>query len=313
MARDYYDILGVARSASEAELKKAYRELARKYHPDRNPGDKEAEAKFKEVTQAYDVLSDAKKRAQYDQYGEAFEQAGQAGGPFGGGFRFRTGGPGDFQDIDLGGLGEASSIFENLFGRGTGRGRKSRGRRSQPRNAQDIEQEVEIDFLLAARGGALEFQLNRPEGKLDHIKLDIPAGVADQARLRLRGQGQNGGDLYVRVRLRPHPYFRREGQDLLVDVPISISEAILGAKVDVPTIDGLITLTVPPGSSSGQRLRLRGKGLPSLGGGERGDQYVELKIVVPRTIDEESRQLISKFAQHNPQNPRAGLSWMQDQ
>jgi DnaJ-class molecular chaperone len=139
--------------------------------------------------------------------------------------------------------------------------------------------------------------------------VDIPAGVADGGRLRLKGQGEAGGDLYVRVRIRPHPYFRREGQDLLVDVPISLAEAVLGGKVDVPTIDGMITLTVPPGSSSGQRLRLRGKGLPSPGGGERGDQYVELKVIVPRNIDDQSKQLIEDFARRNPQNPRADVPW----
>ncbi len=308
MPRDYYEVLGVSRKATEQELKSAYRKLARQYHPDRNPGDKEAEAKFKEVQQAYDVLSDPKKRQQYDQFGADFEQmAGARGGP--GGFQFRWGGPGQGAgNFDFSQFGDAQSLFEQFFGGAAGAagasGGRRKGRRGQAEFSQDLEQEIDVDFLTAAKGGAIEL----PSGG-ERLKLDVPAGVADGARLRLRGQGQSGGDLYVKVHVRPHAYFRREDRDILVDVPVSVSEAILGCKLDVPTIDGTVTISIPPGTSSGQRLRLRGKGLPSPAGGARGDQYVEVKVMVPKKPDERSRELIEEFAKRNPQSPREGLRW----
>lgn len=309
MPRDYYEVLGVSRNAPDKEIRSAYRKLARQYHPDRNPGDKEAEAKFKEVQHAYDVLSDSQKRAQYDQFGPGFEDAATGARPGGGrSHTFRWGGPGGAQEFDF---GDAQSIFEQFFSGGAGAGARP-GARGRPwTGGQDVEQEIEVDFMTAAKGGSVELAAQYavgPSGQ-KRLKLDIPAGVADGARLRLRGQGPEGGDLYVKMRIRPHPYFRREGQDILLDVPISIEEAILGAKIDVPTLDGTVTLTIPPGSSSGQRLRIRKRGLPKPGGGERGDQYVELKIVVPRSADERSRELIEAFSQRNPFNPREGVRW----
>ncbi len=319
MARDYYEILGVPRDASEKQLKDAYRKLAKQHHPDRNPGDKQAEARFKEIQQAYDVLSDAKKRAQYDRFGADFERAASgagAGGP--GGFEFHWGGPGggpagfDFSGADF---GDAGSIFEEILGMRGGRAAGRRGgRRRTTAPPQDVEQEIDVDFLTAAKGGALELSVQRPNGtgglSSERLSVNIPAGVADGARLRLAGQGEAGGDLYVRVRIRPHPYFRREGQDVIIELPLSLAEAILGTKVDVPTIDGTITLTIPPGTSSGQRLRLRGQGLPRPGkGGERGDQFVEVRVMVPRKIDDRSRELIDEFARRNPQQPRADVPW----
>jgi DnaJ-class molecular chaperone len=326
MAKDYYDILGVPRTATAEEIRQAHRKLARKYHPDRNPGDKEAEAKFKEIQQAYNVLSDPEKRAQYDRYGADFEAyaSGAAGGPGPGGtFRWGAGAPGgfsyaefDLNDLGRFGFGSAESIFEALrrqaeaAGRAGGRRGRWAGRAPA---AQDVEEAVEVDFLTAARGGTLELQVQRPDSagrvRPEVLKVDIPAGIADGARLRLKGQGVGGGDLYVRVHVRPHPYFRREGQDVVVEVPISLAEAVLGAKVDVPSIDGTVTVTIPPGTSSGQRLRLRGRGLPTRGREDRGDQYVEVKIVVPRVVDERSRELLEEFARRNPYDPRAGVRW----
>jgi curved DNA-binding protein len=326
MPRDYYDVLGVARSASEQDIKSAYRKLARQYHPDRNPGDKEAEARFKEIQQAYDVLSDPKKRPQYDQFGPEFEQAAAGmgrGGP-GGTHTFRWGAPGGGQAYSNVDPEEAQRIFEQMFGSGMGGSGfsgfedlagASRGRsRRRSRSAPTVQEEsVEIDFLLAARGGKVNLHVQREDGngvlKPETLSVDIPAGIAEGAKLRLKGQGAGGGDLLLMVQIRPHPYFERDGQDLRVTVPISVSEAILGTKVDVPTIDGTITLTIPPGTSSGQRLRLRERGLPAPGQKTRGDQYVEVKVMVPKGIDDRSRDLIEEFAQRNPQNVRAETPW----
>lgn len=300
MPRDYYEVLGVAKTASEEEIKKAYRKLAAKYHPDRNPGDKQAEARFKEVQEAYDVLSDKTKRAQYDRFGFA-GPAGQ--GPFraeGGGapgFEFQGFNPEDLASIFGafgGGGGGGGADLGGMFGRGRGRGR---GRTARP--PESVEADVTIPFLKAALGGTVALSVDGRE-----IEVRVPAGVEEGKKLRLAGQGPGGGDLLVRIRIEPHAYFRREGNDVIVEVPVSVSEAILGAKVDVPALDGTrLTVKVPAGTSSGGRLRLRGKGING------GDQYVEIKIVVPRDADERSRELIEEFAKRNPQNPRDNLQW----
>jgi curved DNA-binding protein len=296
MPRDYYEVLGVPRNASEADIKKAYRKLARQYHPDRNPGDKQAEARFKEVQEAYEVLNDKAKRAQYDRFG--FAGPGFGGqGPFraeGGpaGFEFQGINPEDLESI-LGAFGGGLGSFADMFGR------RGRGRARTARPPENVEAEVAIPFLKAALGGTVTLNV---DGRA--IDLRVPAGVEEGKKLRLAGQGPGGGDLLVRVKIEPHPYFRREGNDVILEVPISVAEAILGAKVDVPTLDGTrLTVTVPPGTSSGSRLRLRGKGIAG------GDQYIEIKIVVPKTLDERSRELIEEFARRNPQNPRERMPW----
>jgi curved DNA-binding protein len=294
MPRDYYEVLGVPRNASEADIKKAYRKLARQYHPDRNPGNKQAEARFKEVQEAYDVLNDKTKRAQYDRFGFAGPGAGgqgpfrTEGGP--GGFEFQGINPEDLESI-LGAFGGGG--FSDVFGR---RGR-SRARAARP--PESVEAEVAIPFLKAALGGTVSLHV---DGRA--IDLRVPAGVEEGKKLRLAGQGPGGGDLLVRVKIELHPYFRREGHNVVLEVPISVTEAILGAKVDVPTLEGThLTVTVPPGTSSGARLRLRGKGIAG------GDQFIEIKIVVPKIHDERSRQLIEEFARLHPQNPRENTSW----
>jgi DnaJ-class molecular chaperone len=310
MARDYYEVLGVKRSASEDEIKKAYRKLAREHHPDRNPGDKKAEARFKEIQEAYDVLSDKTKRSQYDRFGRVGPDGGFGGGPGGSTFRWGTGGPGGFQEVDP---AEAADLFRQMFGGGLGGGfggmenveemlgrgsrRGGRGRRAQP--PPEAESEVTIPFLTAALGGSISIQVDGRE-----LSVKIPPGVSDGQVLRLQGQGPGGGNLRLKLRIQPHPYFRREGNDIILETPISVAEAVLGAKIDVPTIDGSrLTVKVPPGTSSGARLRLRGKGIAG------GDQFIEIKVVVPSSVDDKSRQLIEEFSRLNSENPRSGLGW----
>jgi curved DNA-binding protein len=300
MARDYYETLGVKREASEEEIKKAYRKLARQYHPDRNPGDKQAEARFKEIQAAYDILSDKAKRAQYDRFGAAGVGEGfpgSAGGPNSYTFRWGDGGPGGPQEMDP---TAAAEMLRNLFG-GTGedmggisgrRARTTRGRRPPP--AEEVETEVTVPFQTAATGGSVTLSV---EGR--ELAVKIPAGIEEGQTLRLQGQAPGGGNLRLKIRIAPHPYFRREGNNILLDVPLALPEAVLGTSVEVPTLDGTrLSVKVPPGTSSGTRLRLRGRGIKG------GDQYIEIKVVVPAAKDERSRQLIEEFARLNPQNPR---------
>jgi DnaJ-class molecular chaperone len=323
--RDYYEILGVARDATPEAIKKAYRGLARKYHPDVNPGDKTAEAKFKEVQQAYDILSEPEKRAQYDRFGSAAFERMAAAGPREGAsnFTFRFGEPG-YENIDFsqffgnmgGGAGAAvdeegiaggGGIFEDLLGRMRG------GRSARPRAGRGMEAHITIPFLTAVRGGETTIEVQRGEGQTETLVVKIPPGVETGSKLRLKGRGEPGpkgapaGDLTIRITVQRHPYFRRDGRDLLVDVPITVGEGILGAKIDVPAPDGLKSLTIPAGSSSGQKLRLRGQGVGASGSQPSGDLFVVLKIIVPKGIDAESRRLIEEFCRRNPYNPRAGL------
>ena len=323
---DYYDILGVPRDATPEAIKKAYRTQARKLHPDVNPGDKKAEAKFKEAQQAYDVLSDAEKRVLYDRYGRAGIE-GMAAGPRAGAqeWAHRQGAPGaGFESFDFSeffgpgaqGAGVAADpaagnagIFEDLIGRMRG-GRG--GRKPEPRPGHNLEATLSIPFLTAVRGGETTIQVDR-EGRRESLVVKIPPGIESGAKLRLRGQGEPGekgapaGDLTILVTVEPHPYFTRDGRHLTVEVPIGVDEAILGAKIEVPTLNGPRSLPVPPGTFSGQKLRLRGQGLPAAADKPEGDLYVVIKIVVPRTVDDESRRLIREFAERNPIRPRENL------
>ncbi|MER3414773.1 MAG: hypothetical protein C4297_00970 [Gemmataceae bacterium] len=308
MAKDYYEILGVKKGASDEEIRSAYRKLAMRYHPDRNPGDKQAEAKFKEIQEAYEVLGDPKKRAEYDRLGSAYEYAGAGtgAGPRTWTFRWGTGPETEFSTF---GFEDPESLFERLFEHGFGPFRRTRTRPRGPA-AQDLEHDVTIDFMQAAHGGSVELDLPEIAGQpARRISVNIPAGVEDGTRLRLHGQGIAGGDLYLRIHIRPHPYFQRQGKDIVLELPITVAEAILGAKVDVPTLEGMVSLTIPPGTSSGQRLRLRGKGLPDPSGGARGDLFVQVKIVVPKSVDARSRELIEEFARRNPMQPRSAQGW----
>jgi DnaJ-class molecular chaperone len=337
--RDYYEVLGVSRTASADEIKTAYRKLARKFHPDLNPGDKAAEERFKELQEAYDTLSDKENRELFDKYGENWKAVKQGGGPPPPGWEgARTaGGPAsggfDFSGFDFGGMGGGAGfdIFEEMFSGGGG-GR--RGRRRE--RGEDIEAQLELSLEEAHRGGRHTLQMQAAEicptcngtglvndetcqtcggaGRVlkpKSIEVNIPAGARDGSTLRLAGQGGAGmngaqaGDLYLRIRLRPHPVFLVRGDDLEIELPIAPWEAVLGAKVEVPTIDGKVDLTIPAGAQSGQRLRLRGQGLNKLKGG-RGDEYVRLKIVVPKEIGPEERRLYEELKRVSKFDARKG-------
>jgi curved DNA-binding protein len=296
MPRDYYEVLGVKRDASEEEIKRAYRHLAREHHPDRNPGDKGAEARFKEVQEAYDVVGDKDKRGQYDQFGHAGPQGGANSGP--GGFQW-GGGFGDGVQIDPSQIEELLRTGLGGFG-GMGGQRtrgSARGRRAAPREA--VTHDLPVPFETAVLGGTMSLDINGQQ-----IDVRVPAGVEEGKTLRLQGQAPGGADLHLKIRIEPHPYFRREGNDLVITAPVGLAEAVLGTKIDVPTLDGAkLTVKIPAGASSGSRLRLRGKGIKG------GDQYVEIKIVAPTKLDDRSKKLMEEFAQLNPQQPRSGPPW----
>jgi len=319
VAEDLYQTLGVGRDASKDEIKKAHRKLALKYHPDKNPDDKVASGKFKRAQEAYDVLSDDEKRAAYDRYGADFEkirgsgyQPGTEGFDgldleqiFGGGRGGQGGGQPQFDGF--------SDFFEQLMG-GAGRGGAGRGgtggprqRQAPPQQGSNVRHELEIPLQTAVQGGKTEFYLND-----EKISLTIPPGVETGSKIRLRGQGQpspNGGtsgDLILLIKVSVHPYFRRNGRNLELDLPITIAEAVLGAKIDIPTPSGTVTLSIPAGSSSGRRLRLKGQGVKHRDG-TSGDLYVIVHIELPKDTDEESQKLIEQFASRNPVKIREEL------
>ena len=329
--RDYYDVLGVARTATEDEIKSAYRKLARKYHPDVNPGDKSAEEKFKEINEAYEVLSDADKRKKYDELGPNWK-AGQDFRPppnwEGANVEF-----GDYGDFFGGGRGASgfSDFFESLFG----------GRRGPRRGAgfamrgQDVEAEIPLTLEEAHRGVkrtiTLQVTETCPDCKGSGVKdgktcptcrgagairrpksleVTIPAGVREGSVIRLPGQGEPGssgapaGDLFLRVRLQPHRLFNIVGEnDVQIELPVAPWEAALGAKIPVPTLDGPVEMKIPPGAQGGQRLRLRGQGLNRRGGG-RGDEYVKIRIVIPPKLTPKEKELFEKLAAESRFNAR---------
>jgi len=310
---DLYGILGVPQDASQDAIKKAYRKIARENHPDVHPGDKRAEERFKEASRAYEVLSDVEQRKLYDEFGEAGlhpnfdpEAARQAFRGFGGGGGFAAG-PSDFSDL--------GDLFGDLFGMGK-RGGAARG---FPRKGRDLETTLQLSFLEAAKGGDQHISVDRPtaSGSLtrESVVVRIPAGVADGGRIRLAGKGGEGvgggppGDLYAVIRVGKHPFFKREGRDLHLDLPVSISEAVLGAQIEVPTLEGKVTLTIPPGTDSGKRLRLRGKGIADpKHAGKSGDLYVTIQIVVPRDLDPQAKEKLAALAAFDPHNLRDKLA-----
>lgn len=307
MPRDPYEVLGVSKSASTEEIQKAHRKLSKKYHPDRNPGDKQAETQYKEVQEAFEVLNDPTRKTNYDQYGFSGPQQGGFPGGFPGGVNFGQGG-----DVHVDPR-MAEELFQNLFGGGRGGpggpdlgdlfggGRRGKSRTRARRPAPEtVESEVTVPFDVAVRGGTTSIEI---DGR--RIDVKIPAGIEEGKKLRVPAEATGSAEVLLRVKIAPHAYFRREGNDVYLDVPLSIPEAVLGAKVEVPTVDGTrLEVKVPPGTSGGAKLRLRGKGIKD------GDQYLVFKVVVPHGhADEESRKLIEEYAKRNPQHPRTHAPW----
>ena len=355
-ANDYYKILGVQRSAKPDDIKKAYRRLARKHHPDVNPGNRESEEEFKKVSEAFDILSDPKKREIYDRHGYYSEQAAAAGGAGGSIFDFGSFGASSFRDV-------FSELFSNVRGQTQQR---------RPERGSDIERAVVVSFEDAMRGLTTSIEVDRSEAclsckgagttnekiqceyckgtgqrpsrfggmskcgdcggsgnvpglcndchgkgvvsKRESLSLKIPAGVDTGSRIRVAGKGQAGtmgapaGDLFIVTNVSSHPYFQRQGDNIHCTIPITVPEAALGARIEVPTVDGKALLRVPPGTQSGQKFRLRERGVPSLrANGVRGDQFVEVKITLPKVISEETKDLLQQFSRHNPENPRSEM------
>ncbi len=320
--RDYYDILGVSKGASADDIKKAHRKLVRKYHPDVNKSSTDSTEKFKEIQEAYDVLSDTDRRQKYDQFGHAGAHANTGPGPGGAdpfeafrraqgsGQQWRGGQNVEVEDFNVGGA-DISDMFEQLFGAQSGGPRtgRSRARPEAPRGA-DVDYPVTLTFEQAARGITLPLQMNRA-GKIGTIEIKIPAGVKDGSRVRIKGQGERShgqpGDLFIITAVRPHAFFRRENLDIYIDLPISLYEAIGGTKVDVPTLDGKVTLTIPPGTSTGAKMRIKGHGIER--GTEKGDQFIVVKVIIPRDLDDQDRAAIEEMSRKHPLDARKDVVW----
>lgn len=313
--KDFYSILGVPRSASAEELKKAYRKLAMQYHPDKNPGDKKSEEKFKEISEAYDTLSDTKKREMYDQFGHSGAQGFGGGGPFGGfgGGQGRPGGgPGGpgagadpFQDI-------FGDVFGEIFGNArAGAGAGPRSRRQQTKGT-DLRYTLNISFEDSALGAekVISFMRER-SGKEETAKLsvNVPAGVKEGQRLKLANEGDAGvgsaapGDLYVIINIQDHPLFKRSENDVTLDLPIAYTDAILGTSIEVPTLTGKAMIRIPPGTHSGQTFRLKGKGFPKLGGFGSGDMLVRVVVDTPQNLSSRQKELVEELSKSAESTP----------
>lgn len=314
--KDYYDILGVSKDATPEDIKRAYRKLARKYHPDLNPGDPDAEAKFKDLNEANEVLSDPQKRQKYDQFGQYWNQPGYDQAPPPRGTTTTTEDFGQYGDFDsfindlLGGLGGRSSRRSYTYRTAPSGFDEFEGFRSQA-PAPDTEAAIALTFSEAFHGVQKQLQLDD-----ETINVRIPAGAKPGSRIRIKGKGRSSpfsgqrGDLYLTIELLPHPFFRFEGDDLICDVPIRPDEAVLGAQIRVPTPDGSVSVKVPKGVRSGQSLRLRGKGW-TVPKGKRGDLFVKLQIVTPKDLSPIEQEYYEKIQATTSFNPRAQLEEIQ--
>lgn len=306
--KDYYKILGVEQDADTSEIKRVYRKLARKYHPDLNPDDPEAENRFKEISEAYEVLYDPEKRKQYDQFGQYSQQAA-AGYPSPGTGHYEGA---SYEGADFSQYGNFDDFINELLGRfgqqgaspGAGRGQRVYTARSTEMPPQDTEAAIALTFSEAFHGTQKRFDLGG-----EKISVRIPPGAKPGSRIRIKGKGQispfshQRGDLYLSIQLTPHPFFKFEGKHIVCEVPISPWEAALGGKIEVPTPDGKVTMSVPAGTSSGQTLRLKQKGWRNPKG-DRTDQLVQLKIVVPKSLSEAEREMWEKLQQTSSFDPR---------
>ncbi len=328
--KDYYSVLGVSRTAETDEIKKAFRKLARKYHPDVNPGDKTAEAKFKEVSEAYEVLSDPEKRQKYDQFGQYWQQASRGGGSY-------AGAPGDFGGFDFSNYGSFDEFINELLGRfstggfgGPGAGGPSRARTrtytygapgpggvgtpgfgfDNAAASQSFDQEANINLTLSEAFHGTQKRLRIGQ---DHVEVRIPPGAKQGSKIRLKGKGQANpynnqrSDIYLIVQLTPHNLFKFDGDNLTCEVPITPDEAVLGGKIDVPTPDGSVTMNLPAGIKSGQTLRLRGKGWPKPKGG-RSDLLITVNIIPPTNLSDAERELYEKLQTLRSDDPRRSLA-----
>ena len=320
--KDYYQTLGVSKSASDKEIKQAFRKLARKHHPDVNPGDKAAEARFKEINEAYEVLGDPEKRKKYDELGanwrmyEQAQQQGQpwpggspfGGGPQGGAWNINMGGPGGYRTMTqeemeelFGNQDPFSDFFNTFFGGGGARETRSKGR-ARSQKGRDIEHTVELTLEEAFHGATRRISIKQG-GHARSVDVRIPPGVRDGSRVRAAGEGESGssggpaGDLYLRVQIRPHPVFERKGDDLYTKISVPVTTAVLGGEAQVPTMTGSVRLKIPETTQSGQVFRLKGHGMPVVGKPDtRGDLYATVEVQLPRSLTREQRDLYEQLA-----------------
>ncbi len=310
--KDYYELLGVPRDAGDDEIKKAFRRLALKYHPDLHPDDKEAETKFKEINEAYGTLSDSKKRSDYDMRGRM-----PYGGPGMGGHGGASGGPGGpFGGQPGGGFNVDSieDIFADFFGGGGGGGcggghGHGHGQAQAPGRGPDIEYALALDFMQAVKGAEFNITVKRGTAN-EKVRVKVPPGVTNGSKIKVPAKGGAGrrggppGDLYIVTKVKPHDYFRRKGDDISLDLPVSLGEAMLGASIKVPTLTGKTTVKIPPGTQGGSKLRLKGRGVASLKGKAKGNMFLEIHIALPQSLDEKSEELLEQFEKINPCQPR---------